>query len=274
MIENLWEAFVFGKQTYRELHESSSYSARQLHRIFEKMPVKEKVHHPRPVALVVDTTFFGSKETGEWGVTVFRDAKEKENLWWMFVDEERLMYYEEGTTRLEGLDYTFTSVTCDGLPGLIPLFSSIPVQFCHFHQKKIVRKYVRKNPTSHAGRELLEVVSTLGFTNEKVFKHRLSLFIEKHRSILNETIQNSNTKVYTRPKLRSAVASLVRNIPYLFTYEKHPDLFIPKTTNTLEGHYSHIKDVVRIHRGLSVPLKQNMIHAILLNSSIAKAREM
>ena len=61
--KELWEEFVFSKQTLRELSETFGYSKKQLRRIFKEVKVEEKIHNPRKVNLVVDATFFGKKET-------------------------------------------------------------------------------------------------------------------------------------------------------------------------------------------------------------------
>ena len=108
------------------------------------MPAKK--HAPRPINLIVDSTFFGKKNTMQWGVVVFRDAVKKENLWWRFIIEEKLIYYKEGLQFLERKGYKILSTTCDGFSGLIGVFDRYPVQFCHFHQKQIMRRYVTKNP--------------------------------------------------------------------------------------------------------------------------------
>ena len=268
--EHIWSEFVFSKQTLRELSEIFSYTKKQLQRIFEGINLKQKIHIPRVVHLVVDATYFGTKDTRLWGVLVFRDQYNKENLWWKFIPEEKLIHYKEGTDHLISLGYTILSVTCDGFSGLPELFSPVPVQFCHFHQAQIVRRYTTLNPKIVAGHELLELVKTLTFTTEQVFAHRLSIFVDKYRNFLNEKTTNPFTgeSFFTHKKLRSAVRSLEIHIHMLFTFERFPTLNIPTTTNTLESHFSHIKDVVRIHRGLSLPLKQKMIHTILLNSSI------
>ena len=202
---------------------------------------------------------------------VFRDWNLKENLWWKFIDEEKTYHYEEGKNFLLSLGYTILSVTCDGFSGLPAVFFPAPVQFCHFHQAQIIRRYTTQNPKIQAGHELLELVKTLTITTEKIFEHRLSIFIDKYRFFLNEKTINSlnGESFFTHPKLRSAVKSLEIHLHMLFTFERYPLLNIPTTTNSLESHFSHIKDVVRIHRGLSLPLKQKMIHCILLNSSIA-----
>lgn len=258
------------------MSDTYSYSKKQLRRIFKEVKVEEKVHTLRKVNLVVDATFFGKKETRQWGVIVFRDFHSKENLWWKFVDDETVFSYEQGKSFLLEKGYIILSVTCDGLPGLVNVFSDkIPVQFCHFHEAQIVRRYVTENPKLIQGHELLELVKCLTFTNEFVFKHKLNLYIDRHREFLNEKTKDFATdkSFFTHRRLRSAIHSLVRNLPYLFTYQKFPLLGIPNTTNALESHFSHIKDIVRIHRGLSLPMKQKMIHTILLNSSIVLKSE-
>ena len=224
---------------------------------------------------MVDATYFGMKETKLWGVLVFRDEIQKENLWWKFIDEEMVVHYKEGRDHLISLGYTILSVTCDGFSGLPSLFSPVPVQFCHFHQAQIVRRYTTQNPKIIAGHELLQLVKTLSFTTEIVFGHRLSIFVDKYRTFLNEKTINPLTgeSFYTHKKLRSAVRSLELHLHMLFTFERFPLLHIPTTTNSLESHFSHIKDIVRIHRGLSLSLKQKMIHTILLNSSIVLKSE-
>ncbi len=63
-------------------------------------------------------------------------------------------------------------------------------------------------------------------------------------------------------------------IPYLFTYQKEKTSFVPRTTNTLEGHFRHIKVRVNVHCGISVQRKKKLIEAILLNSSAAYEKGM
>jgi len=251
------------------------YSKKQLSRIFESLPFPEKIHKPRAIHLVVDATYFGKRDTILWGVIVYFLFHGKENLWWKFVDQEKVEEYLEGKLHLESLGYTILSVTVDGLPGLAGVFNGIPVQFCHFHQAQIVRRYTTLNPKIAQGHELLDLVKVLTFTKEYVFAHRLQLFISKHRNFLNEKTTDPITGkwFFTHKRLRAAIHSLIRNLSNLFTFQKYPDLKIPTTTNCLESHFSHIKDIVRIHRGLSLHMKQKMIHYILLNSSIVFKKE-
>lgn len=170
------------------------YSKKQLRRIFQEIKTDEKIHSPRKVNLVVDATFFGKKETRQWGVIVFRDFHSKENLWWKFVDEEKTIHYTQGKIFLESLGYEILSVTCDGLPGLVNVFNAgIPVQFCHFHEAQIVRRYVTENPKLIQGHELLALVQILTITTESIFKQRLNIYIDRHREFLNEKTTDFKT---------------------------------------------------------------------------------
>ena len=64
---------------------------------------------------------------------------------------------------------------------------------------------------------------------------------------------------YTHKRLRSAYRSLRLNLPYLFTYQKYPELNIPNTTNSLDGCFAYLKELVRVHRGSSRNLKNKIL---------------
>lgn len=204
---------------------------------------------------------------------MFRDPKKKENLWWTFAETEKTSIYSEGRYYLEKLGYTILSVTGDGFGGIRAGFKGILFQMCHVHMERIITKGTTKNPKLEAGEVLLALIKTLPRTDSKIFEKRFKNYLKKYSSFLNEKTTNIFTgeTYYTHPKLRSSALSLITFLPYLFTYEK--DSKIPKTSNSIEGHFSHIKDIVKIHRGLSISLKQKVLHTILLASSIAPSNK-
>lgn len=179
----------------------------------------------------------------------------------------------EGKIYLENLGYKILSVTGDGFGGIRQAFLGIPYQMCHTHMKRLVINGTTQNPKLEAGQVLLALIKTLHKTNLKTFGKRFLNYHIKYSNFLNEKTINPETGVmdYTHRELRKASISLATFIPYLFTYEK--DNNIPNTSNTLEGHFSHIKDVIKIHRGLSKLLKQKVLHTILLASSIAPSKK-
>lgn len=256
----------------RELSEQTGKSKLSIKNNFQNITLTPKKHSPRSIYLVVDCTFFGKKDTQQWGVVVFRDALEKENLWWQFINEEKLHYYSEGYSFLSKKGYKILSTTCDGFRGLPSTFKDSPVQFCHFHQKQIMRRYVTKNPRLIAGIDLKEIVEMLGEVPSNEFRKYLIAYENCYQNFLNEKTIDAVTgrKYFTHRRLRSAIGSLKTNFSDLFTYEKYPSLKIPTTTNSLESHFSHIKDVTRIHRGLKRKMKEKLIETILLNSSIVR----
>jgi hypothetical protein len=72
---------------------------------------------------------------------------------------------------------------------------------------------------------------------------------------------------YTHRRLRSAYRSIQTNLPYLFTYQRHPHLKIPNTTNSLDGYFSKLKQLLNTHRGLTIGRRYRMIQEILANPS-------
>ena len=168
---------------------------------------------------------------------------------------------------LENLGYTIKSVTADGFLGLSKLFSGIPFQICQFHTKKMCIRHLTSNPKTEQGQVLLALVKTIPVTDYITFKIRLQKYIIHYNNILNEkTYHPSGDWSYTYDNIKSALHTLSKYIDYLFTYER--DLKIPRTTNTCEGYFSHVKDIVRIHRGMHRLLKEKVIDRIFLNSSI------
>jgi Zn ribbon nucleic-acid-binding protein len=268
--EEIWNEFVFHKQTLRELVMRLGIDKKTLHKYLNEYKVKLKTDHiPRVIYLVVDATYFRlRKDDTSWGVILFRDANRRENLWWKFVKRESQIDYLEGKIYLESLGYIVKSVTCDGFKGNIPVFKGVPIQMCHFHMKQIIIRNVTLNPKTEAGQVILALSHTLKYTDRETFAKRLREYHVKYIDFLNEkTLHPDGSKSYTHEGVRSAYISLCFWFEYLFTYKS--DINIPNTTNTCDGHFSHLKDVIRIHRGMKDALKRKVIDAIFLESTIA-----
>jgi hypothetical protein len=267
--EELFCLYTFSKQTLSELSQTHSLKTKTIQKLFDKIVLPIKVHTPRNLSLAVDTTFFDN-----FAVVVFRDQKNKECLWWKFTDKEALQYYYEGKLYLERLGYTFRSITGDGLPGLPSVFHGIPFQYCHFHAKQTIRRYITKNPQTKAGIELKFIMDNLENYTHKRFLKDITNWDLKYDGFLKErTYHPGGTWSYTHGRLRGAVRSMKRMSEYLFTYQKHL-FFIPVTTNTLEGFFSHLKVRVGAHRGICTIRKQKLIVLILLNSSSIFKKDM
>ena len=175
------------------------------------------------------------------------------------------MEYLLGRKAVERQDFKLSAIVLDGKPGVRSVFYDIPVQMCHFHQRQIIQRYLTNNPRLEAGIELKKIVATLCYANEKTFTEQLNDWHNKWIDFLKQRTTDPITGRwhYTHKRIRSAYRSLNNNLPYLFTYQKYPELNIPNTTNSLDGSFSHLKAKLRIHRGLKEPIKRKIIEHIL-----------
>ena len=273
--KDIWFDFVFKKQVIRELKETYHLGKRTVQAFLEKYVLPIKKHTPRALFVVVDATYFRKKKNTEpWCAVVFRDPIKKENLWYGFGDVETHNLYLQGRVYLESLGYVILGVTGDGKSCIRKVFDDIPFQMCLVHMERIVVRKITRNPKLEAGIVLLALIKTLGRCPSDIWKDRWKQYIGKYRDFLNEKSINIETGMqdWTHRELRSSVLSTQMFLPYLFSYEKTKEL--SQTTNSLEGHFSHIKDIVRIHRGISNHLLRKVLGSIFLAGTIApKSRE-
>lgn len=218
---------------------------------------------PRSIVVLMDTTYFGRV----FSVVVFRDYLERRNLYWKFVKYETVDEYKFGIDHLKALGFEIKAIVCDGRRGIFQSFKDVPVQMCQFHQVMIVRRYLTGNPKLEASIELSRITSKLSKTDEASFKGMLEKWYQKFGDFLRERTINVETGkwYYTHKRLRSAYLSLIHNLEYLFTYQRHPELGIPNTTNSLEGIFTDVKTNVRVHKGLQQKRKMKLIEEILKN---------
>jgi hypothetical protein len=193
----------------------------------------------------------------------------KTNIYIQEVQTESVDTYKQGKIDLEQRGYIIQAIVLDGRPGVRQLFFDVPIQMCHFHQKQIITRYLTNNPKLEAGIELKKITATLCKTKEQDFTSVLNDWNQKWSSFLKERTIDSFTGrwFYTHKRLRSAYRSLKTNLPYLFTYQKYPELNIPNTTNSLDGCFAYLKELVRVHRGANKTLKRKIISEILLKKS-------
>ena len=104
-------------------------------------------------------------------------------------------------------------------------------------------------------------MGALGKVSACRFKFMLLSWHKRHELFLNEKV-SSKTKRGWHYKHRS----LMKFLPYLFTYQTYPNFNIPTTTNHLDGGcFSPLKDLLRVHRGIGVKMKRKLIVYFLEN---------
>jgi len=274
LIKKIIIDYVFNRYLLRDLEDKYSLSKTKIEKLINEYTIKEKEHDPRKIHLVVDAIWFGKRNTKDnFCIIVFRDPKRKENLYWSVEDSETKLAYLKGRKYLESLGYEILSVTGDGFSGIRQAFKGIPYQMCQIHMESIVKKGTTSNPQTEAGKVLLALSKTLHYTDSNTFFRRLKKFKLKYYDFLNEkTYTPGKSKwFYTHRGVRSAWKSLEYFSEYLFVFEKNPKEF-NKNTNSIEGHFGHIRDYLNIHRGMKKKLKIKFLFIIFLASSVSPSK--
>lgn len=215
----------------------------------------------KPINLTVDATFFGR----EYGFLVFRNAQKV--VYFKEIKTETVKEFQDGINTLIAANYNILSVTIDGRRGYIKsirkLLGNIPIQMCLFHQKLIVRRYVTDKPRSECGRDLKELMHLLCKPDlQQEFINQFHFLKSKYHGLL---IHKNEFGRYRYSNLRSAFRSINSNMERLFIYTDFNDSNIPSTINNLESIFSHLKEKIKIHRGLGKNRKKKAIRFLLKN---------
>ncbi len=215
----------------------------------------------KSINLLIDATFFGR----EYGFLVFHDCQKV--IYFKEVKTESVKDFREGLIALKAANYSILSITIDGRRGYInnirKLLGNIPIQMCLFHQKSIIRRYITDRPRSQCGKDLKELMHRLCKPeSHQKFIDQFYQLKDQYRYFLNQRNELGN---YRNSALRSAFRSIDSNMLYLFTYSDFKGLNIPPTNNHLEGMFGHIKERVKIHRGLTKNRRKKAVKFLLKN---------
>lgn len=215
----------------------------------------------KPINLLIDATFFGR----EYGFLVFHDCQKV--IYFKEVKTESVKDFREGIIALKAANYRISSITIDGRRGYInnirKLLGNIPIQMCLFHQKAIVRRYITDRPRSRCGKDLKDLMHLLCKPeSQQEFIDKFNILKDQYRYFLN---QRNELGYYRNSALRSAFRSIDSNMLYLFIYTDIKNSNIPSTNNHLEGMFGHIKERIKIHRGLDKNRKKKAVRFLLKN---------
>lgn len=260
--KQLLHQYIWQRQTYADLGEKYDKSPRWIKKKLDEIKIEQTVQiNKKEVVVVADVSFFSRTN----GLIVFRVPHLKKNVWWRQTAYENVALYRLGKEHLEKNGFTITAVVLDGKLGIRAVFQGIPVQMCHFHQKQIIRRYLTGKPKLVASRELQKIVWTLTTANKITWTKEMDDWYQKWSEFLKQKTTNPSTGrwCYTHKRLRSAYRSLQTNLPYLFTYQKFPELNIPNTTNSLDGYFNRLKSLLNVHRGMTNTRRMRMAVEIL-----------
>ena len=203
---------------------------------------------------MIDCTFWW-----KYWVIVFRDNIKKENVLYYEVQNETKDSYKLWIKWLLVKGFKIKAIIADGVFWLEKYYLNIPIQMCHFHQKAIIRRKLTKNPILEENKELKEITYFLWRLKKETRLLWLNDWYNRNIERLKERNENW---ILMHSKTKSAFNSLKRNSNSLFMYSIL-DFPIPKTTNSLEATFWHLKDKLRNHRWLIKSRKLKLIYYLL-----------
>jgi len=253
--------YVWYKQTLTQLAERYGKSIRWVQRQLDAIAAIIPSHTAQPIIAVTDTTFCGCG----YGILVIRCSRLKKNVHFREVRSETPAEYAAARRELESQGFTIEAAVIDGKCGVLEVFQDIPIQLCPFHQIAIVRRYLTSRPQLEIGKELRALTLSLPVTTENTFRKLLLLWHERWKEFLKERTYSEDKKRWsdTHKRIRSAYRSLTIHVPYLLTFQKYPHLKIPNTTNSMDGFFSKLKQMLNTHRGMTPQRRYKMIQEIL-----------
>jgi transposase-like protein len=176
-----------------------------------------------------------------------------------FSDQERYEQIREDLDNLIRLGVQIESVTTDGhksaLKAIKKTLPNVPVQRCLVHIQRMCLLWLTRYPTQTAGIELrrlvLQLLQIKQDNDRRYWIKQLRRWYKIHKAYLQEKTFSPTTGRYwyTHKLLRRSYFTINRALPNMFQYLVDPK--IPSTTNGIEGFFSHLKNHLDLHRGLT-----------------------
>lgn len=258
--------WILQKQTLQIISKDSGYSLRTLKRYFHEylsVPPKLSVYPSEKINLIVDGTYFSNNLC----LIVYRDNTIKFTQLYRLTNGEWYEEIKEDLENLLALNVKIESITCDGhraiLKAINKVCKDVKLQRCIIHIQRMCRIWLSANPKSEAGIDLRKIVSTVHLIENEVQKQiwlkELIDWYNLYQDFVNEKSFSKETGRYwyTHKMVRRSFIVISKALPNMFHYLQNP--WIPKSTNGLESFFGHMKDNLRIHRGLSKQHRKNFI---------------
>ena len=253
------------RQTFSTLCRDSKLSKDTLQRTFhyflEQAP-RIKIIKRERVHLRFDATYFK-----KFCLLCYQDDEDGYTQLIRFSDGEHYEEIKEDLDNLIKLGIQIESITTDGHKSVLKAIKkSIPyarVQRCLVHIQRMCLLWLTRYPMHIAGQELRQLVLLIlkiKTNNDRLYWTRqLNKWYERHKEYINEKTYNAETGRYwyTHKLLRRSFFSIKRALPNMFHYLSNSK--IPRTTNGIEGFFSHLKNHLDLHRGLTIKNRTNFI---------------
>jgi len=256
---------VLERQTYKTLTRDSGYSKDTLQRTFYTIlgqSPRLKIIKRSRVNLRMDATYFT-----QFCLVAYQDDLDGYTQLTRFTDGEHYQEIREDLENLIRLGVQLESITTDGHKGVLKAIKkSVPdvlIQRCLVHIQRMCLIWLTRYPKHCSGQELRKLVLMLlkiKTENDKLYwTNELNLWYQRHKDYLSERTYNEATERYwyKHKLIRRSYFTIKRALPNMFHYLQNPD--IPNTTNGIEGYFSHLKNHLDIHRGMTLKNRINFI---------------
>lgn len=221
-----------------------------------------KIIKREQVYLRVDATYFN-----QFCLLCYQDDEDGHIQLIRFSDGEHYEEIKEDLANLIKLGLHLESITTDGHKSILKAIKKsapdVIVQRCLVHIQRMCLLWLTRYPKHPAGQELRSLVLLIlkiKTNNDKLYwTGEFRKWHEEYKSYINEKTHNTETGRYwyTHKLLRRSYSTINRALPNMFHYLADPK--IPNTTNGIEGFFSHLKNHLDLHRGLSVKNRINFI---------------
>lgn len=250
--------WILERQTFKTLSRDSGLSIDTLQRLFyfylEQSPAVKIIKRDK-VHLRLDATYFK-----QFCLLCYQDHDDGYTQLIRFSDGEHYEEIKEDISNLIKLGVQIESVTTDGhksiLKALKKAVPDVVVQRCLVHIQRMCLLWITRYPKHDAGVELRKLVLLLlkiKTDNDRLYWTReFDRWHTRHKTYLQEKTynQDSGRYWYKHKLLRRSYITIKRAMPNMFHYLRNPA--IPHTTNGIEGFFSHLKNHLDLHRGLTV----------------------
>jgi len=260
-----FKKWILERQTFKTLSRDSGLSIDTLQRIFyaflEQSPTVQILKRSN-VYLRVDATYFK-----QFCLLSYQDHTDGYTQLIRFSDGEHYQEIKEDLTNLIRLGVKIESITTDGHKSILKAIKkSLPdviIQRCLVHIQRMCLLWLTRFPKHDAGVELRRLVLLLlqiKTENDRLYwTKEIEQWFRRHKDYLQQKSYNETTGRYwyTHKLLRRSYFTIKRALPNMFHYLSNPK--IPHTTNGIEGFFSHLKNHLDLHRGLTLEHRINFI---------------
>lgn len=234
---------------------------RTFYYFLERSPVP-KIIQRNDVNLRIDATYFK-----QFCVVCYQDDFDGYTQLLRFSTSEQYEEIKEDLLNLVKLGVLIDSITIDGHKSTIKAIKEalpeVRIQRCLVHIQRMCLIWLTKYPKHAVGQELRRITLLLlkiNTENDKITWVRMfTEWYKTNKDYIKEKTYNLQTGRYwyTHKNLRRSYSTIKAALPNMFHYLNNQN--IPKTTNGIEGYFSHLKNHLDLHRGLTIKNRINFI---------------